>query len=258
MVSVDETQLADAMLGRAAHVSSKPQRTRVTTGQPVADLRRVSVINSRGVDEIKELSLVILAGEIVGIAALEGAAKPVLRLMAGRLEPTSGEVIRPGSIGFVPEDRSQDAVIADFSLSENMALRNLSLRSGILDWTRIKDDTDAVVAEYDVRVSNAVTEMADLSGGNQQKFVLGRELTDNPQLLVLENPTQGLDVHAASAIHDRILSARVRGTAVVIYSSDIDELVALADRVLVITSETVVETQPDRDAVGRALLSRTG
>ena len=258
MVSVDETQLADAMLGRAAHVSSKPQRTRVTTGQPVADLRRVSVINSRGVDEIKELSLVILAGEIVGIAALEGAAKPVLRLMAGRLEPTSGEVIRPGSIGFVPEDRSQDAVIADFSLSENMALRNLYLRSGILDWTRIKDDTDAVVAEYDVRVSNAVTEMADLSGGNQQKFVLGRELTDNPQLLVLENPTQGLDVHAASAIHDRILSARVRGTAVVIYSSDIDELVALADRVLVITSETVVETQPDRDAVGRALLSRTG
>jgi ABC-type uncharacterized transport system ATPase subunit len=257
MMSVDETVLADAMLGRPTDIRATPGKAVSTPGRPVVELKDVSVTNARGVDELSHVSLQIRSGEIVGVAALEGAAKPMLRLMAGRLEATSGEVVRPDSIGFVPEDRSQDSVIAEFSLTENMALRNLAARSGRMGWSNLESLTDAVIASYHVRTSSASASMSELSGGNQQKFVLGRELSDKPHLLVLENPTQGLDVHAAAAIHERVLSIRDQGTAVVMYSSDLDELASLSDRVIVVTPETVETTEPDRGAIGRALLSRS-
>jgi ABC-type uncharacterized transport systems, ATPase components len=254
---VDETMLADAMLGHAAELRAKPERIVSTQGRPVIELKNVSVINVQGVKALTHVSLQVREGEIVGVAALEGAARPMLRLMAGRLEPSSGEVVRPDSVGFVPEDRSRDSVILEFSLTENMALRNLAARSGQMHWSNLKSLTDRVIADYDVRTSGAEASMSELSGGNQQKFVLGRELSDNPQLLVLENPTQGLDVHAAAAVHDRILSIRDQGAGVVIYSSDLDELATLSDRVIVISAETITVTEPDRDAIGKALLSRT-
>jgi len=257
VISVDETILVDAMLGKATEVAARPEKTPSTQRYPVVELKDVSVTNARGVNELSHVSLQIQAGEIMGVAALEGAAKPLLRLIAGRLKATSGEVLRPASIGFVPEDRTQDSVIGEFSLTENMALRNLAKRSGRMDWLNLEDMTNAVIARYDVRTSSASALISELSGGNQQKFVLGRELSDNPQLLVLENPTQGLDVHAAAAIHQRVLSIRDQGTAVVMYSSDLDELAALSDRVIVVTPETVITAEPDRDAIGRALLSRS-
>jgi ABC-type uncharacterized transport systems, ATPase components len=256
VISVDETILVDAMLGKATEAATRPEKTLSTQGYTVVELKNVTVTNTRGVNELSHVSLQVLAGEIMGVAALEGAAKPLLRLIAGRLEATSGEVLRPVSIGFVPEDRTQDSVIGEFSLTENMALRNLARRSGRMDWLNLEDLTNAVIARYDVRTSSASAPISELSGGNQQKFVVGRELSDNPQLLVLENPTQGLDVHAAAAIHQSVLSIRDQGAAVVMYSSDLDELAALSDRVIVVTPDTVITTEPDRDAIGRALLSR--
>ena len=125
-----------------------------------------------------------------------------------------------------------------------------------MNWTNVESSANKVIADFDVRTTSAKARMSELSGGNQQKFVLGRELNDSPQLLVLENPTQGLDVHAAAAIHDRILSASASGTAVVIYSSDLDELAELSDRVLVVSAGKITSTEPDRDAIGSALLSR--
>lgn len=253
---IDEAKLADAMLGHASDVEAKPRQALTTQDRVVIELRKVSVGGGSGVEELKQASLRIMAGEVVGVAALDGAARSLLRLMAGRLKATSGEVIRPQSVGFVPEDRSQDSVIADLSLTENMALRNLGARSGRMGWTEIERFTEEATAAFDVRASSVNSHMAELSGGNQQKFVLARELSDNPQLLVLENPTQGLDVHAAAAIHDRVLSARSNGTAIVMYSSDLDELSALSDRVLVVSGGTITSTEPDREAIGRALLSR--
>jgi simple sugar transport system ATP-binding protein len=257
MTSVDESVLADAMLGRAADIRPRPGKAQSVNSRPVVELKDVSITDTRRAAQLGHVSLTIHAGEVVGVAALEGAARPMLRLMAGRLKATDGEVIRPRAVGFVPEDRSQDSVIAEFSLTENMALRNLSERSGRMRWPAIARLAAEVITEYDVRTSSVSAEMSELSGGNQQKFVLGRELSDNPELLVLENPTQGLDVHAAAEIHDRILSIRDRGTAVVIYSSDLDELAAVSDRVIVMSAEAIAITEPDRDAIGRALLSRT-
>jgi simple sugar transport system ATP-binding protein len=257
MITVDQVMLADAMLGKTTEIRVRPKGSVYTKGRTVVELKDVSVTGAKPTDKLSHISLQIHEGEIVGVAALEGAAKPMLRLMAGRIKATSGQVIRPDSVGFVPEDRSQDSVIAEFSLTENMALRNLAARSGRIHWSTMESLTDTVIADYDIRTSGTRASMSELSGGNQQKFVLGRELSDNPRLVVLENPTQGLDVHAAAAIHDRILSIRDQGTAVVIYSSDLDELAAVSDRVIVMSAKSFTITEPDRDLIGRALLSRT-
>lgn len=258
MNDVDEITLANAMLGQGDQKRTPQERTRALHTRKVLELQNVSLRDERGIEQLTDISLEVHAGEIVGVAALEGVARPMLRLMAGRIIPSSGDVIRPTSIGFVPEDRAQDSLIPDFSLTENMALRNLGLRSGRIQWTDIAERALAVISNFDVRTPDVSTHAAALSGGNQQKFVLGRELIDNPELLILENPTQGLDVHAASAIHDNIRAARNGGTAVVVYSSDLDELADLSDRVIVVSRGGIRATAPDRDLIGKTLLSQTG
>ena len=255
--SVSETILADAMLGRGQNSPAKREEARSIPNRPVVQLANVTVKDDRGIEQLSRVSLHINAGEIVGVAALEGAAKPMLELIAGRTNQTSGDVVRPPSVGFVPEDRIQDSIIPEFSLAENTALRNSASRSGRMNWPQIQQVTETILSDFDVRAPGPDACIASLSGGNQQKFVLGRELSDKPALLVLENPTQGLDVHAASAIHDKIRTARDEGTAIVVYSSDLDELAVLSDRVIVIKDGAISFTDPDPNLIGRALLSTT-
>lgn len=254
---VNETELAKAMLGQGQDARIPQERSRLVHVRKVLELRNVTLQDQHGLEKLTSISLEVRAGEIVGVAAFEGIARPMLRLMAGRIAPTRGDVIRPESIGFVPEDRAQDSVIGDFSLTENMALRNLGLRSGRINWTDFAQRASAVISNYDVRAPGVDTKAAALSGGNQQKFVLGRELITNPELLILENPTQGLDVHASLAIHEDVRAARDAGTAVVIYSSDLDELADLSDRVIVVSGRTITIVAPERDLIGRVLLSQT-
>jgi simple sugar transport system ATP-binding protein len=149
-------------------------------------------------------------------------------------------------------------LIADFSLSENMALANASSRRGLMNWDLIRNETSEAIRTFDVRTTGCEASPAQLSGGNQQRFVLGRELTGNPSLLVLENPTQGLDVNAADFVHERLKITRNAGAAVVFYSSDLDELADLSDRVLVVSRTSVIPVQPDRQSIGRALLGTDG
>ena len=253
ITSVSEELLMTAMLGTTL-------KTRTSKPPPATGLSRVvrfenvCLHDEHGVETLDNVSFHVNAGEIVGIAALDSAARTLLRTMAGRFEPTSGNVIRPKDIGFVPEDRQNDAIIADFSLSENMALADAGLRSGMINWTDIIRQTSGVIQEYEVRALSPRSTMRDLSGGNQQKFVLGRELKDRPALLVLENPTQGLDVHATETIHERIRQFRSAGSAIVLYSSDLDELAAVSDRVMVVSRKQVFVTEPDKHTIGRMLL----
>jgi simple sugar transport system ATP-binding protein len=254
MSEMTERKLASAMLGEAS-VSVDPDYRFAPGTKPVLRLTKVSITDERGAEQLSDATLDICGGEIVGAAALEGAAASVLRVIAGRQEPSSGEITRPELIGFVPEDRQHEAIIPDFTLSENMALRNAGARSGLMNWTRIEQQAAAVVREYGVRTQAVDVPIANLSGGNQQRFVLGREMIDKPSLLVLENPTQGLDIHATNAVHDRIRAAATAGTAVVIYSSDLDELVELCSRVVVVGGGKLTITPPQRDIVGEVLLS---
>ena len=251
---VDQAILASAMLGSASTTRVYATRQTRTDASVVLDLEDVSFQDERRIERLRSISLRIVEGEIVGVAALEGAAIHMLRIMADRLQPTSGTIKRPATIGFVPEDRLDEAAIPDLTLTENMALANAESRSGMIDWREIATQTAHTIDDFSVRVPGLTAPMSALSGGNQQKFVLGRELRDKPALLILENPTQGLDVHAADAIHEKIRAAANSGTTVVMYSSDLDELAAISDRVVVVSQGDIVTTSADRELIGGLLL----
>jgi ABC-type uncharacterized transport system ATPase subunit len=255
--------LADAMLGErsteapavAMTDTAKTSETRARGGNVVLSLDNASWVDARGVQRVQRATMQARAGEIVGIAAVEGAGQhELLRLLAGRLQPRDGHAERPERIGFVPEDRHRDALLLDAPLFENSALRNAGTRRGRMPWDALRDSAAKLLRQFDVRAPGPATVARTLSGGNQQKFVLGRELADAPQALVVENPSRGLDFKATAAVQQSLREARAAGTAVVVYSSDLDEVLSLADRVFVMHAGQLHEVAGDRDAVGRAML----
>jgi general nucleoside transport system ATP-binding protein len=221
---------------------------------PVAVLDEI-VAASEGRRESIRATFAVYPGEVVGVAGVEGAGQhTLLRVLAGRVRPDAGRLSLPAPIGFIPEDRHRDALVLDFSLAENVALRGAGSRHGRMPWPAIRHRTVALMKELDVRAPGELTPARALSGGNQQRLILARELEGRPALLVVENPTQGLDVRAAAVVFERLQAARAAGTAIVFYSSDLDEVLALATRALVVYAGTVREVAPDRDLVGRAML----
>jgi simple sugar transport system ATP-binding protein len=257
-----ETELAAAMLGTDASVAD----ARVSLGAAgaadapvVVRAQQVDLIDARGVTRVVGATFVVRAGEIVGVAAAEGAGHgELMRAFAGRTRIARGKLELPPieAIGFVAEDRHRDALVLGFSLTENIALRGARWRRGRMRWRVLGTHTASLVEAFDVRAPRASVPARTLSGGNQQKLVLARELDAAPQLLVAENPTRGLDILATSEIHSRMVAARNSGTAVIFYSSDLDEVVALSDRILVIADGAVREAPApfDRESVGRRML----
>ncbi len=243
MKQASRTSLTEAMLGST--VSEQTSSGKSARG--ATSIARVAWPSS------SDNYIEIFPGEILGVAALEGAAIEPLRSLAGRSSHHS-DVKLFADVGFVPENRQEDAVIPDFSLTENLALRGAGARRGLMDWKHLRGRAELLINDFDVRADGPNASARSLSGGNQQKFVLGRELGDNVPLLVMENPTQGLDVHAAAAIHQRIREARTSGTAVVFYSSDLDELAELADRVIVVGRDGFESVEPNAKNIGRVLL----
>ena len=275
VASIDERTLVAAMLGeRELDAAASSLTLLVDRAQPapaaspsrsaaasvgvrdvVLSLRDVTVADTGGVVRLSGATCDIAAGEIVGVAAIEGSGQAeLLRLLAGRLAATSGTVAIPAHVAFVPADRERDALVLDFTLVENTALRGAGAAHGVMAWGAIAQRTAAAVERLDVRTSGVQATARTLSGGNQQKFVLARELDGAPRALVAENPTRGLDIRATADVLGRIRTARAAGLAVVVYSEDLDEVLALADRVLVVHQGRVRAMEPDREAVGRAML----
>ena len=259
IASVTESQLAQAMLGNEHHalVVAESQIAQSVTREAAITLQAtdLSFQDASGVVKVQHASLSVHAGEIVGLAAIEGAGQhELLRMLAGRLRPTSGTLKIPSAIGFVPEDRHGDALMLSESLIDNVALRNAAARKGRMPWKALRESTRRIVSEYQVRSEGLEVEARTLSGGNQQKLIVGRELAGAPTALVVENATRGLDFRAAGAVHEALRAARNRGTAIMLYSSDLDEVLAMADRVLVMHAGQLVEVGRDRERVGRAML----
>ena len=255
---VTEQTLASAMLGTVstgAAVGDSAAR-RAMAGEAAITLVAAAAQDALGVERLRDASLTVRGGEIVGIAAVEGSGqRELLRLIAGRITPTRGTVRVPSNVGFVPEDRHRDAVILDATLTENVALRGASDRRGRMPWKALKAEATALMQTRDVRAADAGVSMRTLSGGNQQKLVIARELAGAPAALVVENPTRGLDIRATVDVHAALRSARDAGTAVVVYSSDLDEVLALADRVIVVAAGTTRDVGRERNAVGQAMLA---
>ena len=244
-------------MGVNSRSSDERHRSRSASGT-VFRAERLTLADASGMVRLRDATFEINAGEIVGIAAVEGnGQRELLRALAGRLAPASGGLEHPPTVGFVPEDRHHDAVLLNRSLAENVALRGAGARRGTIDWDAVGARTERLMREYDVRAEGAHIPIRTLSGGNQQKLVLARELkreSGSEHALVVENPTRGLDVRATAEVHTRLRNAASEGAAIVLYSSDIDEVLLLATRVFVVFEQVVRELPLDRERIGRAMV----
>jgi simple sugar transport system ATP-binding protein len=272
VAELDEPRLVAALLGgdvaRAAqstsdgtgaappHASSASTGRNARPGAVIAALIDVAATDARGVTSLRDVTLDVRAGEILGIAAVEGSGqRELVRVLAGRLTPSAGSVRLPPAVAFIPEDRHRDAMVLEMSLVENVALRGLSEHRGYLDWRVLRESTADLVNRFDVRASGVEAKAQELSGGNQQKLILARELAERPALVVAENPTRGLDIRATAAVQGHLRAARDAGSAVILYSSDLDEVLELADRLVAVHAGRVFTVDPlTREAAGRAML----
>jgi ABC-type uncharacterized transport system ATPase subunit len=242
------TTLAAAMVGESGR-ELQPSRARQPEAgaPPLIRLEELEVPRESGYGiAVRRVTLSVQAGEIVGIAAVEGnGQRELLRAVAGRLPPLRGRRDVAGPIAFIPEDRTTEGLIPSLTLTENVVLGSRAddpwIRRRRIDWRVARARTAALLTEYGIVASGPDGPAAALSGGNQQKLVVARELAHEPRVVVAENPTRGLDLRAERAIHDRLRAAAAGGAAVLVYSSDLDEVLALSDRILVATRGSLIE-----------------
>lgn len=221
--------------------------------------------DGRGGTALRQATFSVRAGEIVGIAAVEGnGQRELMRAAVGLLPPLRGRLDVTGPVGFVPEDRTTEGLIPEFSLTENLVLgldrvapwvRGRRFRR--IDWNAAREGAADILRNFEVDAPGPGVPAASLSGGNQQRLVIARALEQEPTVLVAENPTRGLDIRAAQAVEARLRAAAHEGAAVLVYSSDLDEILQIANRVLVVAGGTVTEVSPNasRDEVGAMMLS---
>jgi simple sugar transport system ATP-binding protein len=235
-------ELTEAMIGEAVMLQEPAPSALMLDDAP----RRVHVAGLEVAREsglgmaVRQASLAIRAGEIVGVAGIAGSGqRELLRAIAGVLPVFRGtrDVARP--IAFIPEDRTTEGLIPDLSVTENIVL-GLGraapwVRRGHLAWGKARRRTTEVITEFGVRTSGPDARVSSLSGGNQQKLIVARALERHPEVLVAETPTRGLDVQATRAVHERLREAARRGVAVIFSSSDLDEVMALGQRIVVMT-----------------------
>ena len=243
--------LAEMMVGRS--VSFKTEKGPSEPKEVVLSIENLVVNENRGVPAVKNLSLELRAGEVVGIAGIDGNGQSeLIQAITGLRKVKSGSIkikgkdvvgLRPRQItemnvGHVPEDRHRDGLVLDMMISENIALQTyykepLS-KNGILNYPNITSYAKKLMEEFDVRAASEVVPSKALSGGNQQKAIIAREIDRDPDLLIVSQPTRGLDVGAIEYIHKRLIQERDNGKAVLVVSFELDEILNVSDRIAVI------------------------
>jgi simple sugar transport system ATP-binding protein len=211
---------------------------------------------------VRNASFTVRGGEVVGIAAVEGnGQRELLRAIAGLVRPAGGALEVRGQVGFIPEDRTTESLIGDFSLTENIVLsqgRDSSwVRGPWLSWARARQRTIGLLRGFDVRAASPDVPARALSGGNQQRLVIAAVLERRPAVLVAENPTRGLDLKATGEVLSRLAGAARAGLAVIVHSSDLDELLLVSDRIVTLADGRVTELPrgTGRDAIGSLMLA---
>ncbi len=233
-------------------------------GEVVATLDGVRANRASGAAALVDVSLQIRRGEVVGVAGVEGNGQRELALLlTGRLSPPAGVATVPDGVGFIPQDRTVEGIVGEFDLVENMALAlhdDPDAGRGMwLDWPWIRQEAEAVRSRFGVVAPDVGARAEGLSGGNQQRLVVGRELRRARDLLVAENPTRGLDVAATAFVHAEIgrITSVEGGPGVVLLSTDLDEVLALSTRLLVMTGGRLLEVPEGsrtREGIGRLML----
>jgi ABC-type uncharacterized transport system ATPase subunit len=275
---VTRSDLAEMMVGR--EVLFQLDKDPVDIGEPVLRARGLRAEDERGIEALSGVDLTVRAGEVVGIAGVSGnGQKELAEVTAGLRDLREGEIVVGGTdltgakprqfvesgVSFVPEDRLRYGCAEDLSVMHNTTMkdfRNGQFGDGqVLDYDGLREYAETLVEEFDVRGVHDVADAkaGDLSGGNLQKLILAREIHRDPDLLVANQPTRGVDVGAIEFIREAILDQREHGTGVILFSEDLDEVFDLSDRILVIyEGEIVHETTPEEADRGRVGLEMTG
>ena len=264
-------ELATMMVGHQVSQTERPAGTR--GGDVRLVVRGLSVRGDRGADAVRDVDLEVRSGEIVGIAGVSGNGQRELAEAISGLRPArAGSIhldgnsldgrgpaeIRDAGLGHVPEERMRDGVIGDFTVADNLMLVDSRTarftRWGFLQSRAIRRHCSELVSAFAIKTPGLDTPTRNLSGGNIQKLILARELSGRPRALLVSQPTRGVDVGAAQYIHRQLLEQRERGTAILIVSEDLDEVLALADRIVVMYEGSIIgEADPrttTREAVG--------
>ena len=257
VADVSSQQLADMMVGR--EVSFKTDKKAANPQEVVLSVENIVVKENRGIEAVKNLSLEVRAGEILGIAGIDGNGQSeLIQALTGLRKVESGHIylggdeitnLRPrkiteAGVGHVPEDRHKYGLILEMTLAENIALQTYyqepMSQMGVLNYGEINDHARDLIKEFDVRTVSEVVPAKALSGGNQQKAIIAREISRDPELLIVANPTRGLDVGAIEFIHKRIIEQRDNFKAVLLVSFELEEILNVSDRIAVLHDGEIV------------------
>jgi simple sugar transport system ATP-binding protein len=259
--TASQEELASLMVGRA--VDLIPEKAVKNPGSTILDIKDLNIFNSVGRKIVNNLSLDIKAGEILAIAGVQGngqseLARSIMNLedhVTGSIKLDNQEILGQSvtqtlhsGIAYIPESRELDGLIGSFSIAENMILDTHDLSPvatrGQLNKSYISENATKLTKEFDVRTQSIYDTASSLSGGNKQKVVLARELSRSVKLVVASQPTRGLDVGSIEFVYEKLLSERAANRAVLLISSELDEVIALADRIAVIYRGEIVGIVP--------------
>ena len=256
-----QESLARMMVGR--EVVLRVEKPPAQPGEVLLSAESLVVLDDRGLEACRGVSLEVRAGEIVGIAGVDGNGQSeLIDALTGLRQPASGRIVVGGKdvtnanardvldngMGHIPEDRQRRGLVLDFSLAENLALHDYRTppesRFGWLFPRRLVERARRLLKEFDVRGGGPQTPAAALSGGNQQKVVVAREVSRDPRVLVAAQPTRGLDVGAIEFVHRRLVTERDEGRAIMLVSFELEEILSLSDRILVVYEGRIVGEYP--------------
>lgn len=270
---VSEADLAEKMVGR--DVSFNVKKEKIDLGEEIFKIEDLWVKDNRKVDKVKGLNLSIRKGEILGIAGVDGNGQTeLIDAISGMRKAQKGKVILKGEditnkaprdiidlgMNQIPEDRQKRGLVLEYPIKDNLILENIDKdfsKNGILDFKKIEENANSLIDKFDIRPNDINEKAGSLSGGNQQKVIIAREITNDPDLLIAAQPTRGLDVGAIEFIHQYLVELRNQGKAVLLISFQLDEVMDLSDRICVIYDGQIVgELDPketDEYEVGRLM-----
>lgn len=260
VTNTSEEQMAEMMVGR--EVSFEVEKSEAKPKDVVLEIKNLTVKDNRSLDAVKNLSLKVRAGEILCVAGIDGNGQTeLIEAITGLRKIESGSIILNGQsienestrnrtlkgIGHIPEDRQKYGLVLDFTVEENMVLQNYFRepfsKNGILNFDEIRKYSDRLIEEFDVRSGKgSLSDARGMSGGNQQKAIIAREVERSPELLIAAQPTRGLDVGAIEYIHKRLVQERDKGKAVLLVSLEMEEVLNLSDKIAVIYEGEIVGT----------------
>lgn len=264
--STTQTELARMMVGRETFGVARQEEQK--QGKPLLQVQNLNVLDKKGLPALKDVSFEVHGGEILGIAGVSGNGQSELsQTLSGMIKPTSGKILVDGAdlsradpaqmaaaqVGCIPEDRHA-GLVSELNVAENIALMHLGALSsrGIINQTQMKSFAQQLIDEYQIKASPR-DRTRTLSGGNMQKVILARTLSRQPKVIVVSQPTRGLDVGATEYVRSKLLEQRARGAAVLLISEDLDEVLALSDRIAVIYEGQITGIVPASQATPERL-----